>query len=157
MGKEFYSTNKAIKKDSEQLNDIGVQVEKRRIKLRCKCRHRDKNGEITTVQGTKKLDNGETIKIYRCTSCGAQIIKLNLSTEESNKTFDKTISLLYYYNFAISGNSEEDIDRLELVSEAQYALSKLKPLYAVLRKQVEKRNKNRDKDHSSGSCYIRNY
>lgn len=155
MGKHEFYSSKAIKKDTEQLNDIGVQVEKKRIKLRCKCRHRDKNGDITTVNGTKKLENGEVIKIYRCSICGAQIVKLKLSNEEAGEMFDKMISLLDYYKFAIPGNSDKDLEQLANISEAQYALAKLKPVYAVLRKQVEKRNKNRDRDRDSGSCYIK--
>ena len=155
MGKHEFYSSKAIKKDTEQLNDIGVQVEKKRIKLRCKCRHRDKNGDITTVNGTKKLENGEVIKIYRCSICGAQIVKLKLSNEEAGEMFDKMISLLDYYKFAIPGNSDKDLEQLANISEAQYALAKLKPVYAVLRKQVEKRNKNRDRDRESGSSYIK--
>ena len=155
MGKHEFYSSKAIKKDTEQLNDIGVQVEKKRIKLRCKCRHRDKNGDITTVNGTKKLENGEVIKIYRCSICGAQIVKLKLSNEEAGEMFDKMISLLDYYKFAIPGNSDKDLEQLANISEAQYALAKLKPVHAVPRKQVEKRNKNRDRDRESGSCYIK--
>lgn len=157
MGKHEFYSSKAIKKDTEQLNDIGVQVEKKRIKLRCKCRHRDKSGEIATVDGIKKLENGETIKVYRCSICGAQIIKLKgIDVAESNEMFDRMTSLLDYYKFAISGNSDNDLEMLANIGEVQYALAKLKPVYGRLRKQVEKRNRDRDnRNRESGSGYIR--
>lgn len=154
MGKNYSA--KAIKKDTEELDNLNVQIEKRRIKLRCSCNHRYKDGELAIVDGTKKLPNGDTLKIYQCKICKAQIVRLRLDNEASDELFNKMISHLDYFKFATTGNSEKDEERLEKIGKVQYALHELKPVYKKLREAAEKRNKQRDRrNNDGGSSYIR--